>query len=108
MERQRQKFLQLETRQVNILKYTFTGTGIEVYAQKHANFASYDVSIDGGKAENVSLAGSGGGDPQQKIFEAKNLENKQHTIRCTIVARDGKTQANLDYLKIFAPVQAAR
>ena len=88
-------------------EYTFTGTGIEVYAQKHANFASYDVSIDGGKAENVSLAGSGGGDPQQKIFEAKNLENKQHTIRCTIVARDGKTQANLDYLKIFAPVQAA-
>ena len=87
-------------------EYTFTGTGIEVYAQKHANFASYDVSIDGGKAENVSLAGSGGGDPQQKIFEAKNLENKQHTIRCTIVARDGKTQANLDYLKIFAPVQA--
>ena len=88
-------------------EYTFTGTGIEVYAQKHANFASYDVSIDGGKAENVSLAGSGGGDPQQKIFEVKNLENKQHTIRCTIAARDGKTQANLDYLKIFAPVQAA-
>ncbi|MCB5402270.1 hypothetical protein, partial [Thomasclavelia ramosa] len=56
---------------------------------------------DGGKAENVSLAGSGGGDPQQKIFEANNLENKQHTIRCTIVARDGKTQANLDYLTIF-------
>ena len=27
-------------------EYTFTGTGIEVYAQKHANFASYDVSID--------------------------------------------------------------
>ena len=25
----------------------------------------------------------------------------------SIVARDGKTQANLDYLKIFAPVQAA-
>ena len=43
----------------------------------------------------------------QKDFEAKNLENTKHTIRCTIVARDGKNQANLDYLKIFAPVQAA-
>ena len=50
-------------------EYTFTGTGIEVYAQKHANFASYDVSIDGGKVENVSLAGSGGGDPQRRFLK---------------------------------------
>ena len=60
--------VQLEIQAGKYFEYTFTGTGIEVYAQKHANFASYDVSIDGGKAENVSLAGSGGGDPQQKIF----------------------------------------
>ena len=88
-------------------EYIFTGTGIEIYAQKHANFASFDVSIDGGKAVNVSLDGSGNGEPQQKIFEKKDLENTQHTIRCTIVKRGNSQQANLDYLKIFAPVQAA-
>ena len=88
-------------------EYTFTGTGVEVYAQKHANFASYDVTIDGKSYGNASLAGSGNGDPQQKIFEAKNLENTKHTIRCTIATRENKNQANLDYLKIFAPVQAA-
>lgn len=88
-------------------EYTFTGTGVEIYAQKHANFASFDVSIDGGKAENVSLEGSSNGDPQQKIFEKKDLENTKHTIRCTIVKRGNSQQANLDYLKIFAPVQAA-
>ena len=88
-------------------EYTFTGTGVEVYAQKHANFASYDVTIDGKSYGNASLAGSGNGDPQQKIFEAKNLENTKHTIRCTIATRENKNQANLDYLKVFAPVQAA-
>lgn len=35
------------------------------------------------------------------------MENTKHTIRCTIVKRGNSQQANLDYLKIFAPVQAA-
>ena len=88
-------------------EYTFTGTGVEVYAQKHANFASYDVKIDNEEPVKVSLDGSSNGEPQQKIFERKDLKNGSHTIRCTIVARGNSKQANLDYLKIFAPVQAA-
>ena len=27
-------------------KYTFNGTGVEVYSQKHANFASFDIYVD--------------------------------------------------------------
>ena len=64
-------------------EYIFTGTGIEIYAQKHANFASFDVSIDGGKAVNVSLDGSGNGEPQQKIFEKKiwKIHNIQFVVQ---------------------------
>ncbi len=84
-------------------EYTFNGTGVEVYSQKHANFASFDVYIDGEKIGNYSLEGSSNGDNQQLIFSKKNLENGEHTIKCVAVERDGKYQINLDYLKIFSP-----
>ena len=84
-------------------EYTFNGTGVEVYSQKHANFASFDVYIDSAKIENCSLEGSSNGDNQQLIFSKKDLENREHTIKCVAVERDGKYQINLDYLKIFSP-----
>ena len=84
-------------------EYKFNGTGVEVYSQKHANFASFDVYIDDTKIENCSLEGSSNGDNQQLIFSKKNLENGEHTIKCVAVERDGKYQINLDYLKIFSP-----
>ena len=82
---------------------TFNGTGIEVYVQKHANFSSFDISIDGGEATNYSLNGSGSGDDQQLLFEKKDLENGTHTIRLTNVHRSGKTNADIDYFKVFTP-----
>lgn len=88
-------------------EYTFTGTGIEVYVQKHANFANFDVEIDGEKIGTYSFEGSSSGDPQSLLFDKKDLDNGEHTIKCTITARDGKTQANLDYLKVFKPAEAA-
>ena len=87
----------------NYFEYTFTGTGVEVYSQKHANFASFDVYIDSAKIKNCSLEGSSNGDNQQLIFSEKNLENREHTIKCVAAERDGKYQINLDYLKIFSP-----
>lgn len=81
--------------------YTFTGTGIRIYVQKHANFASYDVALDNEELGNYSLDGSNTGDDQQLLFEKMNLENKQHTVTFTIVEREGKTQVNLDYIEIF-------
>ncbi|MCB7326919.1 glycosyl hydrolase family 95 catalytic domain-containing protein [Mediterraneibacter faecis] len=84
-------------------EYTFNGTGVEVYSQKHANFASFDVYIDGAEIGKYSLEGSSNGDNQQLIFSKKNLENGEHTIKCVAVERDGKYQINLDYLKIFSP-----
>ena len=82
-------------------EYTFNGTGIEVYAHAHTNFASFDVTIDDQPMGNVSLAGDDVA--QKKVFEKKDLSNGTHKIRCTIKTRDGKNQANLDYLKVFKP-----
>ena len=84
-------------------EYTFHGTGVEVYSQKHANFASFDIYVDNEKIGNNSLNGSSSGDNQQLIFSKTNLTNGEHTIKCVAVARDGKYQVNLDYLKILSP-----
>ena len=84
-------------------EYTFNGTGIEVYSQKHANFASFDIYVDSVKIGNYSLYGSSSGDNQQLIFSKTDLTNGEHTIKCIAVARDGKYQVNLDYLKILSP-----
>ena len=84
-------------------EYTFNGTGVEVYSQKHANFASMDVYIDNVKIGNYSLDGSSSGDNQQLVFSKTDLTNGQHTIKCVSVARNGKYQINLDYLKILSP-----
>ena len=84
-------------------EYTFNGTGVEVYSQKHANFASFDIYVDKVKIGNYSLNGSSSGDNQQLIFSKPDLTNGEHTIKCVAVARDGKYQVNLDYLKILSP-----
>jgi len=88
-------------------EYTFTGTGIEVYVQKHANFGNLEISVKKGDTvvaqETCSMEGSSSGDDQQCLYSKKNLTDDTYTIRCTVAARDGKTAANLDYLKVFAP-----
>ncbi|MGL5380222.1 glycosyl hydrolase family 95 catalytic domain-containing protein [Clostridium sp.] len=87
------------------ITYDFIGTGIEVYAQKHANFSSFDIEIDGVSKGNFSLAGSGSGDDQQLVAEFKDLENTNHTIKMIAVDRDGKRQVNLDYFKVIKPIE---
>lgn len=86
------------------ITYKFTGTGIEVYSQKHANFASFDISIDSEDKGNFSLDGSSSGDDQQLVAAFKELENGEHTIVMKAVDRDGKNQVNLDYFKVFKAI----
>lgn len=59
--------------------------------------------VDNVKIGNYSLNGSSSGDNQQLIFSKTDLTNGEHTIKCVAVARDGKYQVNLDYLKILSP-----
>lgn len=86
------------------ITYKFTGTGIAVYSQKHSDFSSFDISIDGEAKGNFSLDGSGSGDDQQLVAEFKGLENGEHTIFMKAVDRDGKTKVNLDYFKVFKAI----
>ena len=86
-------------------EYRFHGTGIEVYVQKHANFGALEVFIDDVSQGVQSLNGSGNGDDQQLLFSKKDLSNADHTIKCVIRSEREKVQANLDYLKIFAPIE---
>lgn len=86
------------------ITYTFTGTEIEVYAQKHENFSSFDISIDNEKQGNFSLAGSSTGDDQALVAAFKDLGEGEHTIHMVAVDRAGKVQVNLDYFKVFKPV----
>ncbi len=83
--------------------YTFTGTGIRVYVQKHQRFSSFDVTLDEEEMGNYSMDGSSNGDDQQLLFEKLDLENTEHTITFTNVERDGRVQTNLDYIEIFGP-----
>lgn len=73
----------------NYFEYTFTGTGVEVYSQKHANFASFDIFIDNENMGKYSLEGSGSGDNQQLVFSKTDLANDEHTIKCAAAERDG-------------------
>ena len=84
-------------------EYTFNGTGIEVYVQKHASWGSLEVSIDNQSQGVKSLEGSANGDDQQLLFKKTGLQNGEHKIKCVVKARDGKTKVNLDYLKVIAP-----
>ena len=88
--------------------YTFNGTGIEIYVQKHANCAAYDIYIDDVLVESaVSLNGSSTGDDQSLLYSKTDLINGEHTIKCVAVARDGKTQVNLDYMKVIKPIEGS-
>ena len=46
-------------------EYTFNGTGVEVYSQKHAQFASFNIFIDNEDMGNHSLEVSSSGENQQ-------------------------------------------
>ena len=83
------------------IEYRFNGTGIDVYVHKHTNFASFDISIDGGEKTNYSLEGNDEG--QSLLASFKNLQNGEHTIKLTSKERSGKYQVNLDYFKVFLP-----
>ena len=88
--------------------FAFSGTGIQVHSHTHRNFASFDVTLDGVQMGNISLNDTAqNGTDQALIFEAMNLEMKEHTITFTIVERDGKVQTNLDYIEVFQPAEGS-
>ena len=86
--------------------YTFTGTGIELYSQKNTLYDKFTVILDGEDAgEAVLQQQSVSGEDQQLVYSVKDLENTEHTITFTAVAMDAMNNANVDYLKVYAPAE---
>ena len=89
-------------------EYTFTGTQIEIYVQKHQNCGNFEIYLDDEKVDTYSFDTEiGTGEDQALLFKSEELSNKEHKIKCVIIDRDGKQQANLDYLKVYAPTDSS-
>lgn len=85
------------------MSITFNGTGIKAYAHKHFSCGAFDVELDGEQLDRIALGEDGADAAKTKIFEKTGLENGEHTLTLTAVARDGKTGANIDYFEVIAP-----
>jgi hypothetical protein len=85
------------------LEYSFTGTGITLYALKNKNMGKADIYIDGVKVKQIDLYSSSA-KYKANVFEKQSLVNKAHKIK--IVATGKKTSAatgayiNLDAFKV--------
>ncbi|PPQ97792.1 hypothetical protein CVT26_012839 [Gymnopilus dilepis] len=64
------------------------------------NYASYSVELDGGSAQNFT-ANKAFYRPQQMLFQAGNLGNKQHTLRVTSQAGTNNLTLGIDFAQIF-------
>ena len=68
----------------NDVYYTikFEGTGIEVFGFKAPSHAIIEFSIDGGDVKTVDTYAASRPASALKLVEYKNLENKEHTLKC--------------------------
>ncbi|WP_461810361.1 glycosyl hydrolase family 95 catalytic domain-containing protein [Faecalimonas sp.] len=85
-------------------EYKFTGTGIEVYSHKNTTQGSFTIYLDNKVVEETASL-DGNDVAQSLVYSNKELSNGEHTIKCVVKARNGKNQANLDYLKVFSSVE---
>lgn len=89
-------------------EYTFTGTGIAYYAQKHSNQGTMNVKIgsaDANAEDMVDLGdfsfddGSATGTPQREVFSKKDLALGTYKVRFTRTSAD--KGINFDFLKVY-------
>lgn len=83
------------------LSYTYTGSTIEIYVQKHTNFSSFDITLDGESKGNFSLDGSANGDPQS-LLASFETEEGEHTLEMKVAARGTHNMANIDYFRVVS------
>ena len=85
-------------------EYTFTGTGIQIIAQKTKNMGGYQITLDGKDMGAYSLyTSASAGEAQSVIFESLNLDFGVHTIIGKAVELDGRTEVNLDAIRVYMP-----
>jgi hypothetical protein len=86
----------------NYVTFTFTGTGVGLYAKKDSGLGKLNVQIDGGTAVSVDCYSSTQL-LQQKVFEASGLAPGTHTLRATVALKNPVSASNfigLDYFQV--------
>lgn len=78
-------------------EYTFTGTGVEVFAEANSDTADFEIIIDG-VSKGIYSATTSTRTPYYKMFSIKNLPQGQHTIKAI--------SKNIDSTKKYAVVDA--
>ena len=90
----------------NFYSFTFTGTGIELYAARHSNYGEAEITIVDaeGKNELTQTINMAGQDTKQfRMFQKLDLPMGEHTIKCQGIT-EGKN-INLDYFKVYTPAK---
>jgi hypothetical protein len=62
------------------LAWTFTGTGVAVYAPKESGAGKLELQIDGEVKATADLAASGARQAQQLVAEVTGLDAGSHTL----------------------------
>ena len=85
----------------NYVEFTFTGTGVSLYAKKDSGLGKLNVQIDGGTATSADCYATSPA-YQVKVFEVSGLAPGTHTLRATVAAKNPSSSGNyigIDYFK---------
>ncbi|MDF3058428.1 MAG: hypothetical protein K0R17_2643 [Rariglobus sp.] len=85
----------------NYVTFTFTGTGVSLYAKKDSGLGKLNVQIDNGTATSVDCY-STSQLLQQKVFEISGLPPGTHTLKATVALKNPASASNfigLDYFQ---------
>lgn len=80
-------------------KFSFSGTGLRVKMLQTKLGGKWTFKIDGTHTKQVSGYSSSGATTEKLIEVKRGLENKTHTVVCTLVSRDGDNP-NTKYPKL--------
>ncbi len=88
------------------MEYTFTGTGIELIAERQLWGGTADVYLDDVLQESVSFASASPDQLQQVVFAVKGLDADEYTIR---IENSGTDWIYIDAVHVFneAPAEPA-
>jgi hypothetical protein len=85
------------------IDYTFTGTGLRIFAPRAADRGKYTVTIDGGSPVTVDqfspVSYDDHIDDRMKQFEVNGLANTSHTVRIAVSDVTGGKQVIIDWLE---------
>ncbi|KAF9522649.1 hypothetical protein CPB83DRAFT_887409 [Crepidotus variabilis] len=84
------------------LELKFTGDAIALYGPLTPNGPAYTVSLDGQASGNYSSASQAIYRPQQLLYQAGNLQGKEHTLKVQTEDNTSGSQFVVDYALVYS------